>query len=49
MNLKGLMGTYNRQGTKQQLPTEDSSVKKAMKGVMKLSRKNMPKMPVSKR
>jgi|WetSurMetagenome_2_1015567.scaffolds.fasta_scaffold632850_2 hypothetical protein len=41
-----LMGTINQDRDKKPLMArEDSSIKKAMKGVLKLGRKNMPKMP----
>jgi hypothetical protein len=41
-----LAGTMaKRMGQTQMLPTEDSAVKKAMSSVMKLGRKNRPKMP----
>jgi hypothetical protein len=46
-SFKGLMGTFDRDRTQHRpmLNQEDSSIKKAMKGVMKLGRKNRPKIP----
>lgn len=41
-----LAGTVSRDDSRKPLMArEDSSVKKALKGVLKLGRKNMPKMP----
>ena len=45
-----LLGTMKDRMTKgPMLPREDSSIKKAMKSVMKLGRKNRPKMPAPMR
>jgi hypothetical protein len=39
-----LAGTMMRRKKEPMLQREDSSIKKAMKNVMKLGRKNMPRM-----
>lgn len=43
--MKGVVGMFEKTGNHQKLQTEDSAIKKSMKGVMKLGRKNAPKMP----
>ena len=49
--MKGLLGTLDRDRRTHgpMMDREDSVIKKAMKDVMKLGRKNRPKMPVPKR
>ena len=42
---KGVVGMFERGNTTPKLEREDSAIKKSMKSVMKLGRKNMPKMP----
>jgi hypothetical protein len=42
---KGVVGMFERTGSSQKLQTEDSAIKKSMKAVMKLGKKNAPKMP----
>lgn len=43
--MKGVIGMFERHENSPKLPREDSSIKKAMRSVMKLARANKPKMP----